>query len=148
MRVARAWTLVGFARRELRRQLDPHSVAVIKQGGAAIGEPVLERTTGYQIAHLGLSGLAAFLLAAADVDVVGAIYTGISVLSTHGPGVGTDAFGNLEPLSPLARLFLTPFMLAGRLTILPLLLAVSFAFRVEKGAIRRARRISTRAIRR
>lgn len=148
LRVARAWTLVGFARRELRRQLDPHSVAVIKQGGAAIGEPVLERTTGYQIAHLGLSGLAAFLLAAADVDVVGAIYTGISVLSTHGPGVGTDAFGNLEPLSPLARLFLTPFMLAGRLTILPLLLAVSFAFRVEKGAIRRARRIITRAIRR
>ncbi len=141
LHVVRAWALMGFALRELRRQLDPSSVVVVKQGGGAIDERVLERTTGYQIAHLGLCGLAAFLLAAAGVDVVAAIYTGISVLSTNGPGVGAGPFGDITGFSPIARLFLVPFMLAGRLTILPLLLGVAWLFRAQSGLERRARRL-------
>jgi trk system potassium uptake protein TrkH len=142
LRVVRAWTLVGFASRELRRQLDSQAVVVIKQGGHAVNERALERTTGYQIAHLGLCGLAAFLLGAAGVDLEGAIYTGISVLSTHGPGLGVGPFGSLEEFSPAARLFLVPFMLAGRMTILPLLLGVAWLFRAEKDLERRARRLT------
>ncbi|MDG2027548.1 MAG: potassium transporter TrkG [Acidimicrobiales bacterium] len=141
LRVLRAWTLVGFASRELRRQLDPHSAAVVKQAGEPIDERALERTTGYQIAHLGLCGCAAFLLAIAGTDVLAALYTGISVISTHGPGVGPGAYGSLESFSPPARLLLTPFMLAGRLSILPLLLALSFGFRLENELARRVRRV-------
>lgn len=141
LRVARARTLVGFASRELHRQLDPHSVIVIKQSGKAIDERALERTTGYQIAHLGLCGLAAFLLAAAGVDVTAAIYTGISVLSTHGPGVGTGPFGSLDEFSAVARIFLIPFMFAGRLTILPLLLGLASVMRVGPLFLRSVRRV-------
>jgi trk/ktr system potassium uptake protein len=144
LHVVRAWALLGFALRELRRQLDPASVVVIKQGGRAIDERVLERTTGYQIAHLGLCGLAAFLLAAAGVDVIGAIYTGISVLSTNGTGVGAGPFGDITGFSPIARLLLVPFMLAGRLTILPLLLGLAWLFRARSGLARRARRLLRR----
>lgn len=140
LRVIRAWSLVGFAGRELRRQLDPHAVVVIKQAGEPIDEAALEQTTGYQIAHIGVCLSAAFLLAVSGLDVVAAIFTGISVISTHGPGVGAGAFGSLDSFSPLARIALLPFMLAGRLSILPLLLAVSFAFRIENEAVRRGRR--------
>lgn len=148
LRVVRAWTLVGFASRELRRQLDPNSIVVVKQGGAPIDERTLERTTGYQIGHLGLCGVAAFLLAAGGVDLMGAIYTGISVISTHGPGIGTGPYGDLSDWSPASRLVLTPFMLAGRMSILPLLLAVSTVFAAEKAAVRQFRRIITRVVQR
>ena len=148
LRVVRAWMLVGFASRELRRQLDPHSVVVVKQGGKAIDERTLEHTTGYQIAHLGLCGVAAFLLAAGGIDVTGAIYTGISVISTHGPGVGAGPFGDISEWSPSARLLLTPFMLAGRVTILPLLLGVSTVFATEKAGVRQIRRLVTKVVRR
>lgn len=144
LRVLRAWTLVGFAVRELRRQLDPDSVAVVKQAGQAIEERTLERTTGYQIAHLGLCAVAALALAATGVDVLGAIYTGISVISTHGPGVGTTAFGDLDQIPATARLALVPFMLAGRMTILPLLLGLSFLFRLAAFGQRWLRRSSRR----
>ena len=148
LRVIRAWMLVGFASRELRRQLDPHSIVVVKQGGVAIDESTLERNTGYQIAHLGLCFAAAFLLAATGVDLTGAIYTGVSVISTHGPGVGVGPYGDLSEWSPMARLMLTPFMLAGRLSILPLLLGVSTLFATEKSVVRQGRRLAARTWRR
>ena len=141
LRVIRAWALISLASRELRRHLDPSAVVVIRQGGQAVDERVLERTTGYQIAHLGLAGLAAFLLAATGVDLVGSIYTGISVLSTNGTGVGAGPFGNVEAFSPLAQLLLTPFMLAGRLTILPVLVGIAWLFRAQKAVERRTRRL-------
>ncbi|GJM39326.1 MAG: potassium transporter [Acidimicrobiales bacterium] len=148
LRLIRAWTLVGFASREMRRQLDPHSVVVVKQAGEPIQERTLDRTTGYQIGHLGVCGAAATLLALAGQDLLPAIYTGISVVSTHGPGIGPGAFGDLSDFSPVARVILIPFMLAGRLTILPLLLAVSYAFRIENAAVRRVRRSVQRLVRR
>lgn len=141
LQVVRAWTLAGFASRELRAQLDPAAVVVVKQGGRAIDERALERTTGYQIAHLGLCGIAAFLLASAGVDLLPSIFTGISVLSTFGPGIGPGAYGSLDGFSPIARLVLVPFMLAGRLTILPLLLGVASIFGAANTVSRRARRL-------
>ena len=144
LRVIRAWMLVGFASRELRRQLDPHAIVVVKQAGAPIDENTLERNTGYQIGHLGLCATAAFLLAAGGVDLTGAMFTGVSVISTHGPGVGVGPFGDLSDWSPMARLVLIPFMLAGRLSILPLLLGVSTVFASEKAIVRQARRLTSR----
>ena len=107
-------------------------------------ERALERTMGYQIAHLGLCAIAAFVLGAAGVDLLGAIYTGISVVSTHGPGVGTTGFGDLGGFSPEARLALIPFMLAGRMTILPLMLGLSLVFRAEHVAERWLKRLARR----
>ena len=145
LRIIRAWMLLGLAGRELRRQLDPHSVVVVKQGGVPTDEATLERTTGYQIGHLGLCAVAAFLIAVGGIDVVGAMFTGISVISTHGPGVGTGPFGDISDWSPMGRLLLVPFMLAGRLSILPLILAVSTLFAAEQALARRGRRILARA---
>ena len=140
LHIARASLLVSFASRELRRQLDPHAAVVLKTGGRAIDDRAIERTTGYQIAHLAICGTAAFLLALAGVDLVGAIYTGISTVSTHGPGVGVGPYGSLEGFSGAARLMLIPFMLAGRLSVLPLLLGVAWILSAKATIDRRVRR--------
>jgi trk system potassium uptake protein TrkH len=141
LRVVRAWTLVRLTARELRRQLDPNSVVVVKQRGVAIDERTLDETAGYQIAHLGLCSIAAFTLAACGFDLMAAIYTGISVVSSFGPGIGPGAFGHLGDVSAVGRLALLPFMLAGRLTILPLLLALATVFTAQEHGLRRLRRV-------
>ena len=144
LRVLRARVLVRYAARELRRQLDPHAVVVVKHGDEAVTERALERMTGYQISHLGLITIGAFILAAFDVDVLAAMWTSVSTVSTFGPGVGTGPFGSLEDISTPARLSLVPFMLAGRLSVLPLLLGVVWAARGQRHAERRVRRTITK----
>ena len=119
-------------------------MVVLKHGKRAVDERALERVTGYQIAHLGICGVAAFLVAATGTQLIEAIFTGISAVSTFGPGLGTGPFGSLDGLDPLARIALVPFMLAGRLSVLPLMLAVAWVFRAERTMTRRVRRVSVR----
>ncbi|MDE0607616.1 MAG: hypothetical protein OXH78_10750 [Acidimicrobiaceae bacterium] len=137
--VSRARILVAFARRELRRQLDPGSVVVLKTGGQAVGDPAVERITGHQIAHFATCAGAAGLLASAGVDLLGAIYTGVSVVSTHGPGIGVGSFGSLENLSRPARLLLVPFMSAGRLSLVPLMIGIVWIVHAQQGLRRELR---------
>lgn len=144
LRILRARVLVRYAARELRLHLDPHAVVVVKLGDDAIEERALERMTGYQIAHLGLCGLGAFALAAFEVDVLAAIWSSISAVSTFGPGLGTGPFGQLEDFSQPARLVLVPLMLAGRLSVLPVLLGVVWLARGESLVERRIRRSLTK----
>lgn len=132
LHISRARILVAFARRELRRQLDPGAVVVLKSGGRAVDERAIERMTGHQIAHFATCASAALLLALFGVDLVGAVYTGISVLSTHGPGIGVGPYGDLSSLDRMARISLVPFMLAGRLSLVPLIIAVVWAVRVQR----------------
>ena len=144
LRIVRARTLVAFASRELRRQLDPHAVVVLKTSGGAVDSRALERATGYQVAHLALCGVAAMMLAVFGVELMGAIYTGISTVSTHGPGLGVGPYGDLLQIDAAARLLLVPFMLAGRLSVLPLMLGMVSLGRAEKTVSRRIRRIVRR----
>jgi len=140
LRVARVRTLVVFANRELRRQLDPNSVSVVKADNRAIDDRELERLTGYQIAHFSLVSVGAFLLAAVGVDVITAVWTAVSVISTAGPAPGTGPFGDASALGADGRLVLIPGMLAGRLTILPLLLGIVSVMRAKDAMLRRVKR--------
>lgn len=140
LHIARARLLVAFARRELRRQLDPDAVVVLKTGRHAVDDRAVERTTGHQIAHLAVCAGAAGLLALSGVDLVASIYDGISVLSTHGPGIGVGPFGDLGGLDHWARLALVPFMLAGRLSLVPLTIAVVWGVNARKALGRSLRR--------
>ncbi len=141
LRVVRARALVQYARRELRRQLDPNSVTVVIQDGRAIDDRVLDRLTGYQIAHFGLCAIGAFFLTTAGVELVTALWVAISVVSTAGPAPGIGAFGDVRELGDAAHLLLIPGMLAGRLTILPLLMAVATALRMRDLGILRLKRL-------
>lgn len=140
LRVARAGALVAYARRELRRQLDPRIVTVVKREGRTVTDEELERLTGYQIAHVGLCAIGAFLLAVTGVDIVSSLWTAVSALSTAGPSPITGPHGDATNLSAAARLLLLPGMLAGRLTILPLLAAIVGILQARDHIINRVKR--------
>ena len=142
--INRARILVAFARRELRRQLHGSAVILLKSGGRVVDERALERISGFQIAHLGICFIAAFVLAAAGMDWLDALYTGISVLSTHGPGVGIGAFGDLSNFSQLIRVALVPLMLLGHLSLVPLMLVIVWVGNFNKSARGFLRRRTTR----
>jgi trk system potassium uptake protein TrkH len=125
LRVIRAWLLCLFAAREIRRQLDPNAVTLVRHGGRTLGDKELDSLTGYQIAHFGLCGIGAFMLALTGDDLVDSLWTAISVVSTFGPSPTMGAFGDADEIGRLGQLVMIPGMLAGRLTILPLLLAVA-----------------------
>ena len=141
LRVIRAWLLVLFAAREIRRQLDPNSVTLVRHGQRTLGDQELDSLTGYQIAHFGLCGIGAFLLALTGDDLVDALWTAISVVSTSGPSPTMGPFGDADQLGRVGQLVMIPGMLAGRLTILPLLLAVSSALQAYRWSTREARRL-------
>ena len=125
LRVIRAWLLCLFAAREIRRQLDPNAVTLVRHGGRTLDDKELDSLTGYQIAHFGLCGIGAFMLALTGDELVDSLWTAISVVSTFGPSPTMGAFGDADELGRVGQLVMIPGMLAGRLTILPLLLAVA-----------------------
>ena len=97
----------------------------MRHGGRTLDDKELDSLTGYQIAHFGLCGIGAFMLALTGAELVDSLWTAISVVSTFGPSPTMGAFGDADELGRLGQLVMIPGMLAGRLTILPLLLAVA-----------------------
>lgn len=141
LRVIRAWLLLLFAGREVRAQLDPNAVIAVKHAGRPVGNDELDHLTGYQIAHFGLCAIGAFMLALTGDELLDSLWVAISVISTSGPSPVTGAVGDATPLGRDGQLILIPGMLAGRLTILPLLLAVASVLRAKDWTIREARRV-------
>ncbi|MEM9518607.1 MAG: potassium transporter TrkG [Actinomycetota bacterium] len=141
LRVIRAWLLVLFAAREMRRQLDPNAVTLVRHGQRTLGDQELDSLTGYQFAHFSICGIGAFMLALTGDDLVDALWTAISVVSTSGPSPTMGPFGDADQLGRFGQLVMIPGMLAGRLSILPLLLAVSSSLQAYRWSIRQARRL-------
>lgn len=141
LRVIRAWLLLLFAGREVRRQLDPNAVIAVKHAGRPVGNDELDHLTGYQIAHFGLCAIGAFMLALTGDELLDSLWVAISVISTSGPSPVTGPAGDATELGREGRLILIPGMLAGRLTILPLLLAVASVLRAKDWVLREARRL-------
>jgi len=81
------------------------------------------------------------VLTATGLEMVDSLWIALSVLSTFGPSPVTGAFGEAVGLSPVSRLVLIPGMLAGRLTILPLLLAAVSVLHARSSVLRRVRRV-------
>ena len=101
-------------------------------------------TSSHSAIRYGLLGALLGDIALADLNVLDAIWSSISAISTFGPGVGTGPFGQLDGFSSPARLVLVPLMLAGRLSVLPVLLGVIWLARGENLVERRVRRVLTR----
>jgi len=144
LRVVRARLLLSHAGHELRRQLDPQAVVAVHHGGRSVGGDELDQLTGYQIAHFGLVGIGAFAMAGTGLGLTESLWTSVSTLSTFGTGPGLGAFGDPTHLDAFHRLLLIPGMLAGRLSILPLLLAFASVMRIRHLAGRQVRRVFRR----
>jgi len=145
LRVLRVHTLMKSVTRELRLQLDPLRVMVIKNSGQTVEEKSIDRISGYHIAHIFMCGAGAFLIAVFGVDVVDSIWLAVGTLSSLGPAPGVGAFGYMGDLSRWIRIILLPMMLAARLSVLVVLLGFARIGSLKKSVIARGRRLAVAA---
>jgi len=122
LRVLRVHTLMKSVLRELRMQLDPHRVLVIKNSGKAVEEASIDRISGYHIAHILVCASGAFVISISGIGMVESLWIAVGTLSSFGPAPGLGSFGDLRGIDPWVRLALIPMMLAARLSVLVVLL--------------------------
>ena len=146
MRVMRARLLMLSAGADLRRQLDPYAVVVVRRDGQSLSRRTLDRLGGHQIAYVVLIGFGALVLGAVGLSLSGSVWASVSAVSTLGPSVGEiGAFGAIGDLPRSARLALVPLMLGGRMSIPPLLAGLGLVFQLHKST-RRQLRIAGRMV--
>ena len=150
IRVMRAGLLLGSAGGELRRQLDPYALVLVRRDGETLSRRTLDRLGGHQIAYAALVGVGALLLGVSGVSLLGSVWTSVSAVSTLGPALGeVGAYGLLADLDRPSRLALVPLMMGGRMSIPPLLAGVGLALAWYRAAVRRGRfsvRLATRRL--
>ncbi len=122
-----------YAARELKRQLHPTAVGVVRVDGHAVPERSLDRLTSYIIMFIVTAIVASMLVELGDSEVTpsAAITLAVSALSTAGPQlIDPIALGELGTVSKLS---LATLMLLGRLSIYGVILAViTVAFRLNQ----------------
>lgn len=122
LRVLRVHTLMKSVVRELRAQLDPHRVSVIKHSGKPVEEASIDRISGYHIAHIFVCAGGAFMISISGIGLVESLWMAVGTLSSFGPAPGVGSYGDLTGIEPWVRLALIPMMLAARLSVLVVLL--------------------------
>jgi trk system potassium uptake protein TrkH len=124
-RVARMLAMIGYARREVVRQIHPAAVGVVKVGRRTVDEVLVDRIVGYQILYLFVGGIGALAIALGGASVLTSLTGTVSALSTVGPAMGVLAppGGALE-LSAWSRAALMPLMVLGRLELAPVLVGL------------------------
>lgn len=140
MRVMRAQLLMGSAGGELRRQIDPYAVVLVRRDQETLSQRTLDRLGGHQVAYVVLVGLGAMLLGVSGVSLLGSVWGSVSAVTTFGPAVGEiGAFGLLEGVDRAERLALVPLMLGGRMSVPPVLAGVGLVLNTYRTMQRRVR---------
>ncbi len=126
LKVARVMLLLKSLRRNIRQVLHPRKVQVVRVGGKAVDETVLDNANAYLAAYVTIFILS-YLVVSLDGLSVGSTFTGVlTCLNNVGPGL--EQLGptcNFFGLSDLSKLVLTADMLIGRLEIFPILILFS-----------------------
>ena len=140
MKVIRVRLLMGSVAGDLRRELDPYTVVVVRRDDGTLSQRTLDRLGGHQIAYVALVGVGALLRGVSGVSLPGSGWGSVSAVTTLGPSVGEiGAYGRLADLTRPAHLALVPLMMGGRMSIPPLLAGVGLILRSYKRAVRRCR---------
>lgn len=123
---ARALLLMKSLKRNIRKVLNPNRVEVVRVNDRVISENILENTSIYLVAYVGIL-LFSFLLISLDgFSVTTNLSAVIACVNNVGPGfelVGPT--GNYSTFSDFSKLVLIFDMIAGRLEIFPLLILFS-----------------------
>lgn len=123
LKVVRIMLLGKYLKNILKQQLHPSGVFVIKLDGAIVKREVLQNILGFFMISAFILTVAAFLLAAADVDLLTAFSATLACLSNIGPGLGevgpTDNFATIPTLGIWV---LSLCMIMGRLEVFSLLI--------------------------
>lgn len=131
MKVIRAVLLGKIAAQELRRQLQPSAVQVLRLRRHAFAEPVRAAVLGFGLLYTAVLALGTVALVISGLDLVSGAAAAVSGLNMIGPALGdVGALENFEAVPPGGRLVVAALMLIGRLeifTVVALLVAVRIA---------------------
>ena len=148
MRVMRVLLLMGSAGGELRRQLDPYAVVLVRRDHETLSQRTLDRLGGHQVAYVVLVGFGAMLLGVSGVSLLGSVWGSVSAVTTFGPAVGEiGAFGLLAGVDRAERLALVPLMMGGRMSVPPVLAGVGLvlnSYRTMQRQVRFSVRLASR----
>lgn len=124
LKVIRLVTVIGFARREVRRALHPRLVRPVRVGRDAVGEEIASRVMGFTMLFLAVILGATILVAATGSTIVTSLSAVATSIGNIGPGLdGVGPTRNFLGLAPAGRGVTMVVMLLGRLELFPLLLA-------------------------
>ena len=127
MKVLRVLLLVKQGQRELRRLLHPNAKIMVKVGGKAMSNPMIDVVWGFFAAYVFLLTVMLLLLMAAGLDQESAFSAVVACLNNLGPGLGVVA-ANYSSLGDFELSVLSVAMLFGRLEIFTLLVLFTPAF--------------------
>jgi trk system potassium uptake protein TrkH len=114
----RVLLLFKQAQREIHKLVHPKAVRLVRLGGRAVPEEVLQTVQGFALLYVGIFVLAAAAMTALGLDLVSAAGAVATTLGNVGPGLGsvgpTDHYAGV-PL--LGKWILAACMLVGRLEL-------------------------------
>ena len=123
---ARILLVLKSLRRNIRQALNPKKVQVVRMGGKAVKETVLENTNAYLAAYVVILAISFLLLCLDRFSVTTNITAVLACFNNIGPGL--EAVGptcNFGGFSVFSKIVLILDMLAGRLEIFPILVLFS-----------------------
>lgn len=127
MKVIRFLLLLKQGMRELKRLVHPNAHLVIKMGGGALPEKVIEAVWGFFSAYVAVFIITMLFLLMTGMDQVTAFSAVAACLNNLGPGLG-DVGAHYGDISDAAKWVLCLTMLLGRLEIFTLLVLLTPAF--------------------
>lgn len=118
MKVIRVVLLGRSASQQVRAQLQPSAVQVLRMGGRPFAEQVRTAVLGFALVYSIVLTAGALALVASGLDLVSGIAAAVSGLNMIGPGLGDiGAVESFQAVSPGGRLVYSALMLAGRLEV-------------------------------
>jgi len=126
LKISRVIIFVKNAVREIRMQIHPREVRVIRCDNEPLPQHIASGVNTYFIIYALTLFASALLISLDGKDFATTVSAAITTLNNVGPGLGEcGAVGNFSDFSPLSKLVLTFNMLAGRLELFPLLIALN-----------------------
>ena len=144
LKVSRVVLLLGMAKRELRRAVDPRRVEVVRLNGRVVEEEVLSATGNYLFIYLLIFIISTICVSLGNYDLETSFTAVAACLNNIGPGLSlVGPTSNFAFFAPFEKIVLMLNMLLGRLEALPLLLLAAPLFH-RRGTRRKNAYLSAR----
>ena len=129
MKVIRVLILLKLIRRGMYRRLHPRAVVPVKLAGKALPSEVVSGVTSFAFLYIGLIFLGTLALSLENLDLVSTLTAILASIGNIGPGfqlVGPTM--NYSIFSDPAKIFLSVYMIIGRLELFTIVLLVMPSF--------------------
>ncbi|PID56172.1 potassium transporter [candidate division KSB3 bacterium] len=125
IKVVRLVMLLKHAYAQIVSSYSPQRKFPFKLSGKAVGQPVIERTLSFFFIYLFVYGVGVLVIAAYGYDWPVTVSSVAACLNNIGPGFSlVGATGNYAFMAPFPKVFLSIYMVAGRLELFAVLICL------------------------